>query len=104
MTDQITFDEWALDVTMAKHSGALAFVPLVGDEVYWGMTMIRDRCPGTLTAVVSQDGIEDVNRWVADHPNWQLDFCNEAELTEATVAPTIEPDSDDCRALEQLDD
>ena len=37
MTDptlkQITFDEWAIDVTCAKHSGAIAFVPICGDEV-----------------------------------------------------------------------
>lgn len=85
MQDQITFDEWAIDVTMAKASGAIAFVPLVGDEVYWGMTLIQARCPGTLTAVVSQDGIEDVNRWVAENPNWQLNFCNAADLTEATL-------------------
>lgn len=40
MTDPITFDEWALDVTCAKTSGVIAFVPICGDEVVWGMTYI----------------------------------------------------------------
>jgi hypothetical protein len=80
VSDPIVFDEWALDVTCPS---ALAFVPLVGGEVYWGMTYIQDRCPGTLTAVVSQDGIDPVNKWVADHPTWLVDYCNPAELLDA---------------------
>jgi hypothetical protein len=70
---------------MAKYSGTVAFVPVVGDEVYWGHTIIRERCPGTLTSVVSQNGIDDVIEWVGDNPSWQIDFCNAADLTEATL-------------------
>lgn len=84
---QVEFSEWALDVTLAKHTGAVAFVPICGDEVVWGLTVVSDRCPGTLTAVVSQDGIEDVNEWVAENPTWQIDYAKGTDLSEATLAP-----------------
>lgn len=80
MTDQIIFDEWVLDVTCAKHSGAIAFVPICGDEVVWGMTYIQDRAPGPLVGVVSQDGIADVEQWVTDHPNWKIDYSKAEDL------------------------
>jgi hypothetical protein len=85
MNDQLHFEEWALDVTMAKQSGALAFVPLIGDTVYWGHTVIADRCPGTLTSVVSENGVEDAKSFAAENPNWQLDYCNSCELLNATT-------------------
>ena len=80
MTDPITFDEWALDVTCAKHGGGIAFVPICGDEVIWGMTYIQARSPGSLVGVVSQDGMADVERWVADNPNWQIDYSKAEDL------------------------
>ncbi len=40
---QITFDEWAIDVTFAKQNGDIAFVPICGDDVVRELTMIRDR-------------------------------------------------------------
>jgi hypothetical protein len=85
MNEQLAFEEWALDVTMAKRSGALAFVPIVGDEVYWGHTVIADRCPGTLTSVVSENGVEDAMSFATDNPNWQLDYCSAGELLNATT-------------------
>jgi hypothetical protein len=85
MNNQLAFEEWALDVTMAKGSGALAFVPIVGDEVYWGHTIIADRCPGTLTSVVSENGVEDAKSFAAENPNWQLDYCSADELLNATT-------------------
>ena len=78
MNSQITFDEWALDVTCPN---TIAFVPLCGNEVFWNTTLITDRCPGTLTAVVSQNGIQDAKSWAADHPSWQIDFSKAEDLT-----------------------
>jgi len=80
---QITFDEWAIDVTFAKQNGDIAFVPICGDEVVWGLTMIQDRAPGPLVGVVSQDGMADVERWVADNPDWMLRYANHKELCDA---------------------
>ena len=80
MNDQITFDEWVIDVTCAKHSGVIAFVPICGDEVVWGLTMIQDRAPGPLVGVVSQDGIDDVKEWVADNPDWMLRYAKADDL------------------------
>jgi hypothetical protein len=83
MTDiasQITFDEWAIDVTCAKHSGAIAFVPVCGDEIVWGFTMIQDRAPGPLVGVVSQDGMADVEQWVAANPTWKIDYSKAEDL------------------------
>jgi hypothetical protein len=80
MTGPITFDEWALDVTCAKHSGAIAFVPICGDAVVWGLTTIRDRAPGPLVGVVSEDGMADVEQWVADNPNWKIEYSNAEDL------------------------
>lgn len=76
----ITFDEWAIDVTCAKHSGAIAFVPICGDEVVWGLTMIQDRAPGPLVGVVPQDGIADVEQWVDANPDWQIRFSKVEDL------------------------
>lgn len=81
--EQITFDEWAIDVTCAKYSGAIAFVPICGDEVVWGLTMIQDRAPGPLVGVVSQDGMADVKRWVDDNPDWMLHYTNHKDLCDA---------------------
>lgn len=83
---QVSFEEWALDVTLAKHTGAIAFVPICGDEVVWGLTYCQDRCPGTLTGVVSQDGIEDAQRWAAENSTWQIDYAKATDLSEATCA------------------
>lgn len=80
MEDQITFDEWALDVTCAKYSGAIAFVPVCGDEIVWGLTMIQDRAPGPLVGVVSQDGMADVEQWVANNPDWKINFSKAEDL------------------------
>jgi hypothetical protein len=78
--EHVTFDEWAIDVTFAKYSGAIAFVPICGDEVVWGLTMIQDRAPGPLVGVVSQDGMADVDQWVADNPDWMLRYTKAEEL------------------------
>jgi len=80
--NQMTFDEWALDVTCAN-TGALAFVPICGDEVVWGLTMIQDRAPGSLSGVVSQNGMEDVEQWVADNPNWMITYSKVEDLCNA---------------------
>jgi hypothetical protein len=80
MEHQITFDEWALDVTCAKTSGAIAFVPICGNEVVWGLTYIQDRAPGPLVGVVSQDGMADVEQWVAENPNWKITYSNTEDL------------------------
>ena len=77
---EIIFDEWAIDVTCAKHNGAIAFVPICGDEVVWGLTMIQDRAPGPLVGVVSQDGMGDVEEWVAANPDWKLRYTKVEEL------------------------
>lgn len=82
----LVFDEWALDVTCAASTGVVAFVPINGHEIVWGLTTITDRSPGTLTSVVSQGGIQDVYDWVADHPTWQIDYGNADDLREATLA------------------
>jgi hypothetical protein len=104
MTDpcsRITFDEWAIDVTCAKMSGAIAFVPICGNEVVWGLTMIQDRAPGPLVGVVSQNGIEEAQRWAAENPNWKIDYCRESDLTEATVSLTAsQKDEGDCCDLD----
>lgn len=76
---QVTFDEWALDVTCAP---ALAFVPICGDQVVFGITMIRDRSPGPLVAVVSENGIDHAREWVLNHPSWKVDFSNAADITQ----------------------
>lgn len=81
----IVFDEWALDITCFSSSGTLAFVPVNGNEVVWGMTVVADRSPGPLTSVVSQNNIQDVYDWVADHPSWQIDYGNADDLREATL-------------------
>jgi hypothetical protein len=78
--EHVTFDEWAIDVTCAKYSGAIAFVPICGDEVVWGLTMIQDRAPGPLVGVVSQDGMADVDQWVADNPDWMLRYTKAEDL------------------------
>jgi hypothetical protein len=83
MTDPcswITFDEWAIDVTCAKMSGAIAFVPICGNEVVWGLTMIQDRAPGPLVGVVSQDGMADAEQWVASNPDWKIRFSKVEDL------------------------
>ena len=79
---QLTFDEWALDVTLADQGDCYAFVPICGDEVVWGVTMIQERSPGVLTGVVSQHGLEHAQQWAAEHPTWQVDFCQATDLTE----------------------
>jgi hypothetical protein len=76
----VTFDEWAIDVTCAKYSGAIAFVPICGDEVVWGYTMIQDRAPGPLVGVVSQDGMDDVEQWIAANPTWKIDYSKAEDL------------------------
>lgn len=76
----ITFDEWALDVTLASTTGAFSFVPVCGDAVVSGYTVIADRCPGHLTSVISEHGIDHVNHWVSEHPNWQIDYGNVDDL------------------------
>jgi hypothetical protein len=83
MTDQITFDEWAIDVTCAKTSGVIAFVPLCGDEVVWGLTMIQDRAPGPLVGVASQNGLADALKWADNNPDWQLRYADTQELCNA---------------------
>lgn len=81
LAQHITFDEWALDITMADDSGALAFVPVCGDAIVTGYTIIADRSPGHLTAVISEHGLDHVNRWVEQNPTWQIDFGNADDLT-----------------------
>lgn len=80
MDDQVIFHEWAIDVTCAQQSGVIAFVPICGDEVVWGLTLIQERAPGPLTGVVSQNGMDDVNNWVADHPDWQITYSKVEDL------------------------
>jgi hypothetical protein len=78
MTDPcswITFD-----VTCANISDSIAFVPICGDEVVWGLTMIQDRAPGPLVGVVSQDGMADVEQWVASNPDWKIRFSKVEDL------------------------
>lgn len=79
MEDQVTFDEWALDVTCAA-TGTLAFVPICGDEVVWGLTMIQDRAPGPLVGVVSENGMAHVEQWVASNPGWMIDYSRSGDL------------------------
>lgn len=76
----VTFDEWALDVTQMDSTGAYAFVPICGEAVVLGYTVISDRCPGQLTAVISEDGVDHVNRWVERNPTWRIDYGNPADL------------------------
>lgn len=77
---QITFDEWALDVTCFETIGAIAFVPICGDEVVWGITMIQDRAPGSLVGIVSQNGMEEAKEWAAQNPNWMIDYSKAEDL------------------------
>jgi hypothetical protein len=61
-------------------SDSIAFVPICGDEVVWGLTMIQDRAPGPLVGVVSQDGMADVEQWVASNPDWKIRFSKVEDL------------------------
>lgn len=47
---------------------------------FWGLTLIQERAPGPLTGVVSQNGMDDVNNWVADHPDWQITYSKVEDL------------------------
>lgn len=76
----VTFDEWALDITLMDSTGAYAFVPICGEAVVLGYTVISDRSPGHLTAVISENGVEHANHWVAMNPTWQADYGNSDDL------------------------
>jgi hypothetical protein len=80
---QNAFKEWVLDVTCYGSNGSIAFVPLVGDDIVFGLTCIRDRAPGPLVGVVSENGLEHAQRWVDEHPNWRIDYCSPELLTDA---------------------
>lgn len=43
-------------------------------ESLFGMVLVQDRAPGPLIAVVSEEGQNHVNQWIADHPTWYIDF------------------------------
>lgn len=75
--NDIIFDEWAIDVTQWP---TYAFVPICGNEVVLGMTIIRDRAPGPLAAVISENGQAHAQQWAADHPTWQIDYTHPEEL------------------------
>ena len=70
-SSHVTFDQWAIDVTNWPN---YSFVPICGDEVIFGMILVQDRAPGPLIAVVSEEGQNHVNQWIADHPTWYIDF------------------------------
>lgn len=76
----VTFDEWALDITQMDSTGAYAFVPICGEAVVLGYTVISDRCPGRLTAVISENGLDHATQWAEQNPSWQVDYGNADDL------------------------
>ncbi len=81
MNDQLICD-WAIDVTCYRGSGVVAFVPICGDEIAWGVTMIQDRAPGQLVGVVSQNGIEEAIAWAEDNPYWQIEYSRLEDISQ----------------------
>lgn len=77
----VTFDEWALDVTQMDSTGAYAFVPICGEAVVLGYTVISDRSPGPLTAVISESGLEHARQWADRNPTWRIDYGNTSDLS-----------------------
>jgi hypothetical protein len=66
----MTFNEWLLDVT----NPATAFVPVEGESIIWGFTVMQERSPGPLVGVVSENGQQHVEEWTRQNPAWRDDY------------------------------
>jgi hypothetical protein len=66
----MAFKEWLLDVTNPE----TAFIPIDGESIIWGFTMIQDHSPGPLVGVVSENGQEHVEEWISQNPSWREDY------------------------------
>jgi hypothetical protein len=73
------WDEWVLDITNLP---TVAFCPVEGEVVVFGMAMIADRCPGLLVGVVSEHGINHVDQFIAANPGWRWTYGSTSELAE----------------------
>lgn len=74
---QRCWPEWVLDVTTDRP----CFVPIQGDQVFWGICVITDRCPGLLMGLTSQRGIRHARRWEQANPEWALKYASAADMT-----------------------
>jgi hypothetical protein len=77
MTETI-WKEWVLDISCLP---VVAFCPVDGEAVVFGMSVIADRCPGLLSGVVSQHGTKHVEAFIAENPGWQWSYGSTADLT-----------------------
>ena len=64
--------EWVLDVTFDPP----CFCPFdrATGEVIVGMSLIADSAPGPLIGVFHADGQDEVEAWVAAHPDWATKY------------------------------
>lgn len=75
---QTIWKEWVMDVTDPLN---VAFCPVDGEAVIFGMTVIADRCPGLLVGVVSQHGQNHAEQFIAENPGWRWTYGSTADLT-----------------------
>jgi hypothetical protein len=76
-----TWKDWVLDITNLP---TIAFCPVEDRVVVFGMTVIADRCPGSLVGVVSQHGLQHVDQFIADNPGWRWSYGSTTDLTGET--------------------
>jgi len=72
------FEDWLLDLTYLE-DGVVSFIPYEDEELYTGMVMVSDRCPGNLLGVCHIDGRQVAEAWVNVHPDWQIQYGKEEQ-------------------------
>lgn len=79
--------EWVLDITNLP---VVAFCPVDGESVVFGMTVLTDRCPGHLVGVVSQHGQQHALAFATKNPAWQWAYGSTADLTGDSAALEVQ--------------
>lgn len=63
--------KWVLDVTYSMP----AFCPYKDDgTIITGLSVISNECPGEFVGVIHLDGQEAVEKWLAEHPDWEKEY------------------------------
>ena len=73
------FNDWLLDLTYLEN-GVISFIPYENEELYTGMAVISDHCPGNLLGVCHADGSQVAEDWVNTHPDWQIKYGKEERI------------------------
>lgn len=74
------YENWILDITHANDENFIpCFCPVIGDTIVFGLSMLRNRCPGNLTGVFHPDGEKGALEWLYKNPDWHEKYCSDKE-------------------------